>query len=68
MAGKETHQRSKSGLLSKQKRPTNTGIPEVCASVKRDLSIRQKRPVEIEQKRPIYMAKEAYTNRAKQTY
>jgi len=31
----------------RQKRPTNTSIPEVCARVKSDLLIGTKRPVEI---------------------
>ena len=30
-----------------EKRPTNTSIPEVCVSAKRDLFMRQKRPIEI---------------------
>ena len=35
----------KRDLLHTQKRPTDTGIPEVCISVKRDLRLWQKRPI-----------------------
>jgi len=42
----------KRDLFGWGKSPTNTGIPQVYVSVKRDLFIWQKRP--------IYMAKEAY--------
>ena len=31
--------------IIRQKRPTNTSIPEVCINVKRALFIRQKRPI-----------------------
>ena len=49
---KETYSYGKRGVLSKQKRPTITGIPEVRTSVKRDLFIWKKRP--------IHMAKKTY--------
>ena len=47
--------------MKKQKRPTDTGIPEVRTSVKRDLLYyRGQRDLLYRQKRPTIQAKETY--------